>query len=92
MSRVLFNTHAVSGQWAVCMETCTKYRRAMAPSFSSLGELQELVTWLYDTTTDPVTNMYYADAKGRGVWLPFRQHNIIKYLMFSSSDISVTLR
>ena len=76
MSRVLFNTHAVSGQWAVCMETCTKYGRAMAPSFSSLAEMQELVTWLYDTTTDPVTNMLYADAKGRGLWIPFRWYTI----------------
>ena len=73
MSRVLFNTHAVSGQWSVCMETCTKYGRAMAPSFSSLEEMQELVTWLWDTSTDPVTNILYADAKGRAVWIPFRR-------------------
>ena len=91
MSRVLFNTHAVSGQWAVCMETCTKYGRAMAPSFSSLAELQELVAWVWDTTTDPVTNMLYADAKGRGMWLAFRRaaHLVNN---FSSLYILVTLR
>ena len=91
MSRVLFNTHAVSGQWAVCMETCTKYGRAMAPSFSSLAELQELVAWVWETTTDPVTNMLYADAKGRGMWLAFRRaaHLVNN---FSSLYILVTLR
>ena len=91
MSRVLFNTHAVSGQWAVCMETCTKYGRAMAPFFSSLAELQELVAWVWDTTTDPVTNMLYADAKGRGMWLAFRRaaHLVNN---FSSLYILVTLR
>ena len=91
MSRVLFNTHAVSGQWAVCMETCTKYGRAMAPSFSSLAELQELVAWVWETTTDPVTNMLYEDAKGRGMWLAFRRaaHLVNN---FSSLYILVTLR
>ena len=91
MSRVLFNTHAVSGQWAVCMETCTKYGRAMAPSFSSLAELQELVAWVWETTTDPVSNMLYADAKGRGMWLAFRRaaHLVNN---FSSLYILVTLR
>ena len=91
MSRVLFNTHAVSGQWAVCMETCTKYGRAMAPSFSSLAELQELVAWVWETTTDPITNMLYADAKGRGMWLAFRRaaHLVNN---FSSLYILVTRR
>ena len=86
MSRVLFNTHAVSEQWAVCMETCTKYRRAMAPSFSSLEEMQELVTWLWDTTTDPVTNILYADAKGRAVWIPFRRAAHLFILTISCSN------
>ena len=44
----------------------------MAPSFKSQDEMEELLTWLYETTTDPVSDKLYPEALGRGLWIGFR--------------------
>ena len=54
------------------MATCSKYRRAMAPTFKTQEELEELITWVYNTTTDPTTGNMYPDTLGRAFWLPAR--------------------
>ena len=69
-SRVNFNT--LAPEWSKCMDTCSKYRRAMAPSFTDMDDLKDLLTWAYNTTTDPVTNILYPDGLGRAFWVPFR--------------------
>ena len=58
------------------METCPKYNRAMAPSFTDQKELEDLVSWLYKTTTDPVSKATYPDVIGRAFWVPFRLINV----------------
>ena len=71
-ARVQFNTHAFALEWSDCMATCSKYRRAMAPIFTTQEELEELITWAYKTTTDPTTGNYYPDTLGRSFWIPAR--------------------
>ena len=78
MSRVLFNTYDVAAKWKGCMDTCSKYDRAMAPSFKSQDEMEELLTWLYETTTDPVSDKLYPEALGRGLWIGFRFDVMLK--------------
>ena len=77
MSRVLFNTYDVAAKWKGCMDTCSKYDRAMAPSFRSQEKVEELIAWIFETTTDPMTNMLYPDALGRALWIPFRFHEML---------------
>ena len=56
-----------------CMETCLKYNRAQAPLFRDQEEVQGLLTWVTNTTTDPVTNIKYQDiASSLVIWLAMR--------------------
>ena len=70
MSRIKFNTQAP--EWKECMDKCSKYNRASAPSFTNQEELGALIRWNYNTTTDPSTNTLYPDTLGKAIWLPFR--------------------
>ena len=71
MNRRMFNTHAAD--WSVCMDKCLKYNRSMAPSFTTKEEIDELMSWALNTTTDPISKVEYSDALGRGVfWVPYR--------------------
>ena len=71
MSRVLFNTVAIDA--VRCMETCLKYNRARAPpSSSDKAAFKELVTWVWNTTRDPETEVYYEDAFSAAFWLSYR--------------------
>ena len=54
------------------METCPKYNRALAPSFTDQKELEDLISWLYKTTTDPNSKSHYPDVIGKAIWVPFR--------------------
>ena len=83
MSRVLFNTVAIDA--VRCMETCLKYNRARAPpSFSDKAAFKELVTWVWNTTRDPNTEVYYEDAFSASFWLSYRsdqnQHSLFHFL------------
>ena len=71
MSRVKFNTYAF--EWSKCMETCPKYNKAQVPSFSDQQKMEELVRWMYHTTTDADTDTLWPDTLGRAFWIPFRQ-------------------
>ena len=70
MSRIKFNVH--SPEWSQCMATCPKYNRARVPSFSDQEEFEEVFTWVYNTTINPVTKTLYPDAFTQSLWLPFR--------------------
>ena len=70
LSRLKFNTQEF--EWSKCMETCPKYNRAMGVSFTSKDEVEELIQWLLDTTTDPVTGSLYPDAYTPSIWIPYR--------------------
>ena len=71
MTRVLFNTVAIDA--VRCMETCLKYNRARAPpSFSDKAAFTELVTWAWNTTRDPETEVYYEDVFSASFWLSYR--------------------
>ena len=71
MSRIMFNTHAAD--WSECMDKCLKYNRSMAPSFTTKEEMDELISWALNTTTDPISLVQYPDAVGRGfLWVPYR--------------------
>ena len=70
MSRIKFNVH--SPEWSQCMATCPKYNRARVPSFSDQAEFEEVFTWVYNTTINPVTKTLYPDAFTQSLWLPFR--------------------
>ena len=73
MSRVLFNTVAIDA--VRCMETCLKYNRARAPpSSSDKAAFKELVTWVWNTTRDPNTEVYYEDAFSASFWLSYRSN------------------
>ena len=71
MSRVKFPTH--TSEWVKCMEMCPKYERAIVPSFTTKAEMDNLITWLYETTTDPISGTHYPDVIGKAMWLPFRE-------------------
>ena len=71
MSRVKFPTH--TSEWVKCMEMCPKYERAIVPSFTTKVEMDNLITWLYETTTDPISGTHYPDVIGKAMWLPFRE-------------------
>ena len=77
MSRVKFNVH--SPEWSQCMATCPKYSRARVPSFTDQAEFEEVFTWVYNTTINPVTNTLYPDAFTQSLWLPFRYSLIVLY-------------
>ena len=71
MTRIMFNTHAAA--WSECMDKCLKYNRSMAPSFTTKEEMDELISWALNTTTDPISLVQYPDAVGRGfLWVPYR--------------------
>ena len=56
-----------------CMETCLKYNRAQAPVFRDKEEVRGLLTWVTNTTTDPVTNIKYQDiVSSLVIWLAIR--------------------
>ena len=75
MSRVKFNVH--SPEWSLCMATCPKYSGARVPSFTDQAEFEEVFTWVYNTTINPVTNTLYPDAFTQSLWLPFRYSLIL---------------
>ena len=77
-SRVLFNSQ--SPQWSQCMDTCPKYSGAKAPSFTDRAQLDELIVWALNTTTDPASFTLYEDAIGRSFWIPFRFELLHTYL------------
>ena len=54
------------------MDTCPKYNRAMGVSFTSKDEVEELIQWLLDTTTDPISGSLYPDAFTPSIWIPYR--------------------
>ena len=70
LSKIMFNTQEF--EWSKCMDTCPKYNRAMVPSFTNNDELEELLQWISDTTTDPSSGTLYPDAYTRGIWIPYR--------------------
>ena len=69
-SRVLLNT--VSTNAFDCFETCKKYNRAQSPMFSDKKDMERLFSFLTNTTTDPVTKLFYKDSITSTVWLPMR--------------------
>ena len=66
-ARVLFETIATDG--IKCLDTCAKYNQAQAPIFSDQVEFDELVSWLTNTTRDPVTKLFYKDVIGGAFWV-----------------------
>ena len=78
MNRVKFNSQAF--EWSTCMATCPKYNKAVVPSYSNKAELDEMIKWLYDTSTDPITKTLYKDAFGISIWLPFRFKNMFLHI------------
>ena len=65
------------------MATCPKYNRAMVPSFIDKEEFEELIRWLYDTTTDPTTKTLYNEAYSISIWIPFRFENTVWSVHYS---------
>ena len=48
------------------------HRRAQAPAFSTLAELEELMAWGISIVKDP-DGVYYPDGAGtESYWLPYR--------------------
>ena len=70
MSRVKFNN--LESEWSNCMATCPKYNRATVPYFTTKAELEGLVSWQFDTTTDPITKSLYPEAFSPTIWIPIR--------------------
>ena len=66
-ARVLFETRATDG--VKCLDKCQQYNRAQAPIFSDQANFDELVSWAINTTTDPVTKLYYKDGISATFWL-----------------------
>ena len=62
----------VAVDWVKCMDTCSKYRRAMAPSFSDENSLQQLKAWSNKVSVDPSTSAFYPDVKSNVFWLAYR--------------------
>ena len=49
-----------------------EHRRAQAPSFSTLAEMEELMAWGLNIVKDP-DGVYYPDGAGtESYWLPYR--------------------
>ena len=69
-ARVLLNT--VYTNAFHCFETCKKYNRAKSPMFSEKNDMKRLFGFLTNTTTDPVTKLFYKDSITSTVWLPMR--------------------
>ena len=65
-----FNVQEI--EWSKCMTTCPKYNRAMVPSFTDKEKVDELIHWIHDTTTDPITKTLYHEAYSLAIWIPFR--------------------
>ena len=55
-----------------CLETCPKYNRARASLFSDETEMSKLLTFVANTTTDPVTETFYKDITASQIWLGMR--------------------
>ena len=69
-ARVLLNT--VFTNAFNCFDTCKKYNRAQSPMFSDENGMKRLFGFLTNTTTDPVTKLFYKDSITSTVWLPIR--------------------
>ena len=74
MSRVLFNT--VATDWRVCMDSCSKYNGATAPSFRDQAELEQLLAWATSVTTDPASGQEYTDVVSGIFWVPHRRVHV----------------
>ena len=74
-SRIKFNTYSL--EWSKCMEMCPKYNRAQVPSFTDQTEMEELVGWALETTTNPDTNLIYPDGFSQSFWVPFRYETML---------------
>ena len=59
-ARVLFETRATDG--VKCLDKCQQYNRAQAPIFSDQANFDELVSWVINTTMDPVTKHQYSST------------------------------
>ena len=68
-ARLLFNT--VEVKWEDCMRKCLKYNRATAPAIGSPEEFDDLSSWTFNTTTEPMTGEQYPDSLSQSFWLPF---------------------
>ena len=79
-SRIKFNTFAL--EWSKCMEMCPKYNRAQVPSFTDQTEMEELISWALETTTDPDTNLIYPDGFSQSFWVPFRYDTMQQFRTF----------
>ena len=66
MTRLMFNTPEPS--WHHCMETCPKYNRAQATSFSDQQGLGDLITWA--SGVDPTGPWWlpFTDTETESVW------------------------
>ena len=71
MSRVMLNM-AVETDGLKCLDTCSKYRRAMAPSFLNQEGEEELKAWSNSVSVDPATSAFYPDVISSVWWLPYR--------------------
>ena len=65
----MFNT--LFPDWTECMDTCTKYNEAQAPSFASWEEFEDMLHWYRNTTLDPVTSEPY-EYGGKFWWVATR--------------------
>ena len=74
------------------MATCPKYNRAMVPSFTDKEEFEELIRWLYDTTTDPTTKTLYNEAYSISIWIPFRFEDTVWCAHYSKFIILVIVK
>ena len=74
-SRIKFNTFSL--EWSKCMEMCPKYNRAQVPSFTDQTEMEKLISWALETTTDPDTNLIYPDGFSQSFWVPFRYETML---------------
>ena len=65
----MFNT--IFPDWTECMDTCTKYNEAKAPSFTSWEEFEDMLHWYRNTTLDPDNNKPY-EYGGKMWWVATR--------------------
>ena len=84
-SRIKFNTYSL--EWSKCMEMCPKYNRAQVPSFTDQTEMEELISWALETTTDPDTNLIYPDGFSQSFWVPFRYKSMQQFRTFFFKEL-----
>ena len=70
---MMFQVHAPD--WSRCMDKCSKYNRAMAPSFTDQAGAEELMAWSVETTVDPESGSFYPDVLSDAIWIPFMFNN-----------------